>query len=257
MAEPDQAAPAAADQQRAGRAGAQAGAAAPGAAATGYTPRQFDTPVQLFEGEWDEEGVWFYQAFNNTIADYAIKHQQLGGDDFNPHRMTWVKPSFAWVLYRSGYGRKHNQVRVLKLKIRHESLARLLSRCSCKHGGGGSKGRVQWDPARDIMSADGKEPRKMQRRRAIQIGLKAELSQLYVNSVVAIEDVTTLAHTVGDAHKSRSKEAMDALVPRLPVERPYMPPCSNDVLSNLAMMPGETAEWVAKIGLGEAFTKAK
>ena len=30
--------------------------------------------------------------------------------------MTWIKPSFAWMLYRCGYGRKHAQSRVLKLK---------------------------------------------------------------------------------------------------------------------------------------------
>jgi hypothetical protein len=80
-------------------------------------------------------------------------------------RMTWIKPSFAWMLYRAGYGRKTGQTRILKLKLPHAAVAELLSACECKHGGGGSKGRVQWDPSRDLMSSDGKgnatEPRRM------------------------------------------------------------------------------------------------
>ena len=59
--------------------------------------------------EQDEEGVYFYQAFNSAIADYAVENQRFGGDDFKPIRMTWIKPSFAWVLYRSGYATKPNQ----------------------------------------------------------------------------------------------------------------------------------------------------
>ena len=46
-----------------------------------------DECCQVFEGEYDEEGVYVYQAFCNSIADYALANQRLGGDDFNPHRM--------------------------------------------------------------------------------------------------------------------------------------------------------------------------
>ena len=65
--------------------------------------------VCQIEGEYDDEGMYFYQAFNDSIADFAIQNQKFGGPDFNPKRMTWIKPSFAWVLYRSGYAKKHNQ----------------------------------------------------------------------------------------------------------------------------------------------------
>jgi hypothetical protein len=44
--------------------------------------------VQLFEGEYDEEGVYIYQAFCSEIANYAIEHQTLGGPAFNTSRMT-------------------------------------------------------------------------------------------------------------------------------------------------------------------------
>ena len=195
--------------------------------------------VQVFRGQWDDEGVYFYQAYNDEIAEWAVQHQQFGGPQFNPTRMTWIKPSFAWVLYRSGYARKHNQTRILRVKLSHISAAELLNHCQCRTGGGGSKGRVQWDPERDLMSGDGRAPREMLRRRAIQIGLKGSLSEFYVKSVIAIEDVTELAHRVQAAHTAAdSKMAMSQLLPELPVERPYMPCCPAPVLTRLRMLPG-------------------
>merc|ERR1712137_1314942 len=165
----------------------------------------FDADVNVFRGEWDEEGVFFYQAFKDEIANWALKHQRYGGDEFCPLRMTWIKPSFAWMLYRSGYGHKHHQNRVLKVKVPHGAVAELLGQCKCKHGGHGSLGRVQWDPARNIMAgAKGKEPNIIGGQRAIQIGLKGKLSKRYVESIISIEDVTELAHQVGLAHKCKS-----------------------------------------------------
>jgi hypothetical protein len=237
-----------------------------------------------FLAEYDEEGVYFYQAYSSSIADWALEHQRFGGPDFNAGsvpayasqerpkdsalhaipvyecalsaaRMTWIKPSFAWVLYRSGYGSKHNQERVLKIKLPHVAVASLLSACKCAKGGGGSLGRVQWDPARDLMSAEGAEPRRMLRLRAIQIGLRGRLSEAYVAAVTQIQDVTALAHRVQAAHGAGSRRdsgcvsslgsaergcavaaAMAALADDLPRERPYMPHCEADVLRELMLI---------------------
>jgi hypothetical protein len=220
--------------------------------------------VQSIEAEYDNEGVFVYQAFCNEITEWAVQHQAFGGPAFNPSRMTWIKPSFAWVLYRSGYASKHNQEHVLKIKISHENFAHILAECQCKHGGGGSNGRVQWDPARDMYSAEGKEPRKMLRKRAIQIGIKGRLSEFYVGSVISIQDVTELARKVGVAHtmpslkkrchhdKQISGHSMEELLPRLPVESEYIPCCSTDTLRRLGMLPGEIAEAIGSIGFGKA-----
>ncbi|KAK3261636.1 hypothetical protein CYMTET_29462 [Cymbomonas tetramitiformis] len=216
---------------------------------------QHGLDVQVLSAEWDEDGVYFYQAFNDQIADWAIENQRFGGPGFNPTRMTWIKPSFAWMLYRAGYGRKHNQNRILKVKIPHVAVAELLANCQCRHGGGGSHGRVQWDPARDIMAGEGRTPRMLLKRRAIQIGLKDSLSKHYVDSVVCIEDVTALAHRVQEAHQAKNNEAsgaaMSELLPELPVERPYMPQCSHAQLVLLGLLPGETALAVSQIGRGK------
>jgi hypothetical protein len=231
-------------------------------AATAATVLTGEGRVQVFEGEWDDEGVYFYQAFRDSIADYALEHQRFGGQDFSPTRMTWIKPSFAWMLYRAGYGRKHGQMRILKIKLAHEAVAHILSHCTCIEagfrGGGGEcvDGRVQWDPARDLMSPDPKkdEPRKMLSTRAIQIGVARSLSEYYVQHTLRIQEVSALARAVGAAHKAHRKkpkaltEAMEAL--GLPAERPYMPLCKDAVLLRLGMLPGAGAAALGHIGRG-------
>jgi hypothetical protein len=212
--------------------------------------------AQIFRGEWDEEGVFVYQAFNESIAAWAVEHQRFGGPLFKAKRMTWIKPSFSWILYRSGYAQKHNQERILKIKLSHATLAQILSQCQCKHGGGGSIGRVQWDPARDLMTPEGKGkrvlPRKMLRERAIQIGMKDSLSEYYVGNTLSIEDVTGLALKVYEAHQApHSGLAMEALERLLPRERGYLPACPVEVLCRLALLPGEAAEEVEKLGRGK------
>jgi len=264
--------------------------------------------VQMFHGAWDAEGVYFYQAFRSGIADWALQHGHLGGPAWNPKRMTWIKPSFAWMLYRSGYGRKPGQERVLRIKLPHAAVAELLSRCklvftslsgdestsasstrsnrrraaaevptvgvdeggladegpecgtaSARKAADGGSGRVQWDPERDLFSAEGRQPRAMLRTRAIQIGISGSVSEFYVESAVSIEDVTQLAHAVQDAHLQKRQAAvkakMDLLAAQLPEERPYMPQCSQADLLRLGLLAGEPAAALSRLGRGRASCK--
>ena len=48
---------------------------------------------------------------------------------------------------------------------------------------------------------------------------------------------------------------MEEVIPQLPNEQVYMPQCSNEVLQNLGLIPGETAFAIAKIGKGNKFEK--
>ena len=221
-----------------------------------------------FRADYDDEGVYLYQAYSDDIAEYSLAHQRLGGPSFDPARMTWAKPSFGWLLYRSGYGRKHGQHRLLRFKVPHEALGLILAQCHCvdtnkatrgtvqRTEGAGGGGRVQWDPERDLMVPDGREPRAMLRRRAIQIGMAGRLSEQYVASIVAISDFTALGHRVGLAHrekKDRDRIAMmEALCPELPRERLYVPRCPHSVLVSLGMMPGPTADAMGRMGRGKA-----
>jgi hypothetical protein len=93
--------------------------------------------------------------------------------------MTWTKPNFAWMIHRAGYG--SNQTRILKIKFSHQTVSDLLSQCKVStHASGGSTGRIQWDPERNLISGSRQEPKKVPNTRAIQIGLKGHLSELYV-----------------------------------------------------------------------------
>ena len=199
--------------------------------------------VNVFHGEWDEEGVFFYQVYCDAIASWAVERQMFGGHLFKPDRMTWIKPSLAWMLYRSGYGTKHGQTSVLKVKLPHSVVASLLSECTCKHGGGGGWGRVQWDPARDLFMSEknGQKwlPKKSTQQRAIQIGLKGHLSELYVSSILSIEDVTPLAHRIKEAHSQKNetdvRRNIAELSSELPEEREYTPTCIKSKLADLQM----------------------
>lgn len=211
-----------------------------------------DTSHHHFVGEWDGEGVYFYQAFNESIASWAVMNQRFGGPHFCPDRMTWIKPSFAWVLYRAGYGFKdRNQSRILKVKVSHEAVTDILGSSVLAHDNASADncGRVQWDPARSLeQGSAAKTKRNMGNtiephrigKRAIQIGMRGELSHHYVRSVISIEDVTTLAHEVHAAHSlwdrpTEQESAIARLRHELPTERVYFPHCLPKVFAKLRM----------------------
>jgi hypothetical protein len=58
---------------------------------------------------FDDETVIVYQANRPRIAEYALAHQVFGGPEFSFARMTWMKPNFLWMMFRSGWGQKPDQ----------------------------------------------------------------------------------------------------------------------------------------------------
>ena len=42
------------------------------------TSRPPATQSQIFRAEYDDEGVYFYQAYGDDIADHALRHGRLG-----------------------------------------------------------------------------------------------------------------------------------------------------------------------------------
>merc|ERR1712080_472968 len=125
-----------------------------------------------------------------------------------------------------------DQARILKVKLPHSAIAEILDRCRHGHGNGGADGRVQWDPARSLLRAQGREPARAGGR-AIQIGMRGDLSRYYVASAISIMDVTSLAHTVQKVHELMTEDceaAVKDLLSRgiLPIERPYSPQCTEE-----------------------------
>ncbi|RHZ46916.1 uncharacterized protein CDV56_102444 [Aspergillus thermomutatus] len=55
-----------------------------------------------------------YQAYTSSIADAALDAQRFV-PPFSRTHITWVKASFLWMAYRSGWARKPKQERVLAI----------------------------------------------------------------------------------------------------------------------------------------------
>ena len=148
---------------------------------------------------YDDNTVRVYQAYRNEIADEALK---LGtfGSHFKKTRMTWIKPSFLWMMYRAGWAEKEGQERVLAINITKEGFLTILKNSVLSHydrkvyekaeeweqDKRNFSGRCQWDPERNIFGS----PLEF---RAIQLGLKDEMVESYIKKwIVNIEDITPM-----------------------------------------------------------------
>ncbi|MCB9641220.1 MAG: DUF4291 family protein [Myxococcales bacterium] len=150
---------------------------------------------------FDVEGVYVYQAFKDNIVQEALRLGHFG-KGFGLERMTWIKPSFGWILHRSGYATKHRQTRIVRVKIPHEHFLGLLqqavstsydrdaypSQSAWQLALDRSEVLVQWDPERDIWSRPTGE-------RAIQLGIRGDSIKHYaLDWPLSVEDVTPWAH---------------------------------------------------------------
>jgi len=186
-------------------------------------------PYRQIRALYDDETITVYQAYSAPIALAAVTHQKLNASpDFKMQRMTWIKPSWCWMMYRSGYSFKDaRQAHILALKMRHEDFERLLKEAAvCKDEKLSAEERrrdvrVQWDPERSpVLGPLG--------YRSIQIGISGEMARWWVEEgVVEIEDVTGRARdmkSVVDGRKKVEKVEVEKLVERglMPVEVEYV-----------------------------------
>ena len=59
--------------------------------------------TRIIYARYDERGIDVYQAFKPSIVEEALRHGRFG-KGFGLDRMTWIKPSFLWLMERSGWG---------------------------------------------------------------------------------------------------------------------------------------------------------
>jgi hypothetical protein len=179
---------------------------------------------------YTDSTVTVYQAYSPQIADAAL-HAGTFVEPFKRDRMTWIKPSFLWMMYRSGWASKANQERVLAVELSRVGFEWALENSSLSHYDpkvhpgidewrkekDASPVRVQWDPERSIRL-------ERESRRAIQIGLSAEAVDQYLEEwIVSISDVTALAHGIeADVRENRCEQART----KLPRELSYPLPAS-------------------------------
>lgn len=149
--------------------------------------------------QFDEETIVVYQAYRPEIGAFAARHGRFGAG-FSFSRMSWVKPNFLWMMFRSGWGTKENQEVTLAIRLRREGFDSMLAAAvpssfapesfaseeSWKKAVATSDVRLQWDPDHDPSGT-------RVERRAIQLGLRDEALRRFANEwIVSIEDVSEL-----------------------------------------------------------------
>jgi hypothetical protein len=177
-------------------------------------------PERQVRALFDDDTITVYQAYGPEIADAALAAGTFVSP-FKRDRMTWIKPSFLWMMHRSGWATKPGQERILAVRISRDGFEWALRHASLSQEATKRLVRVQWDPERSL---------QLERldHRTIQVGLGGEAVGRYVDEwIEGISDVTSLAH---DLHDLVEAEAVDTARGMLPQERPYHLPADVQVV---------------------------
>lgn len=183
-------------------------------------------PNNQIRAYYTDKTIRIYQAYSDVIADSALEHGTFVSPPFKIDRMTWIKPSFLWIMYRSGWAQKDaNQKRILAIDIKREGFEWALMNGCLSHKPEHLNNeewkihkskypvRIQWDPERDIFS----QPLSY---RAIQIGLSEEAVLKYINEwIITINDITndvlTIKHLIdkGDVENAKNMLPIEKIYP--------------------------------------------
>jgi len=172
--------------------------------------------------QFDDESVVVYQAYALEIGLYAAKHGRFG-PGFSFTRMSWIKPNFLWMMFRSGWGTKEGQEVTLAIRMQRAAFdsvilagvptsfdpKRFASEAEWRRAGAAASVRWQWDPDHDPAGAP-------LERRAIQLGIRGKaLNQFATEWIQSIEDISPLVAA------QRNRPVSELQVPR---ERVYPMP---------------------------------
>ncbi|HEY0755727.1 MAG TPA: DUF4291 domain-containing protein [Ktedonobacteraceae bacterium] len=181
--------------------------------------------VYEIRANYDVRLITVYQAYTKAIALPAIQNKRFVAP-FSLNRMTWIKPSFLWLMERSGWGTKAGQEMILAVRITRAGWEEALSQAILTsydprvyHAYDAWAAlfektlvHVQWDPERTLRG-------KKLPVRSIQVGLSRHIIEKYVNAwTVEIQDATPLVRKIAgllqQGQEAKAKEF-------LPKERVY------------------------------------
>jgi hypothetical protein len=183
------------------------------------------TPQRQIRAVHTADTITVYQAYPPAIAAPAIASGRFTGP-FKRDRMTWIKPSFLWMAYRSGWASKPGQEHVLAIEITRDGFHWALEHASLSHHDPAvyanhdewaerkqvSPVRIQWDPERDLHH----QPLD---HRSLQIGLSGDAVRRYVDEwTINITDITDHVHRIGALIATGQ---LDDARQHLPDEQPY------------------------------------
>ncbi len=174
----------------------------------------------------DASTIVVYQAYLPAIAAFALKNGVLGGPEFSFSRMSWIKPNFLWMMYRSAWATSPGQETVLGLRISRTFFEHILrsavpsshtaysqdSREQWQNRLASSQVRLQWDPDHDPSGG------KLERR-AIQLGLRGETLRAYATS--ELQELVDMTPLIVQQRANASRKLWPSL--RTPIENVYLP----------------------------------
>lgn len=192
-------------------------------------------PTHQIRGLHTESTVTVYQAYAPEIGEPAARTGRFPSV-WKRDRMTWIKPSFLWMMYRCGWAAKEGQETVLAVEITREGFEWALRNACLSHYAHGvhpdqaswkrelkhAPTRVQWDPERDLHL----NPLP---HRSLQLGLAGDAARRYADEwAVSITDVTEKATAIHNLMRENDLATAESL---LPEERPY--PAGDELLAHL------------------------
>lgn len=169
---------------------------------------------------FDQNAIAVYAAFDSSIANIAVARQQLL-PPFSYDRMTWIKPSFLWLMYRSNWAQQPGMDRILRIWVGRKEWDNALREAilttpephvypdakQWRQFADKARIKVQWDPERDIRN------QRLQHK-SIQVGITAALSEQYAKQWIRrIEDLTPLTHQIRNLVFQGKYNAAEALLP--------------------------------------------
>ncbi len=175
---------------------------------------------------YDDDTIIVYQAYAPAIASYALEHRQFGGS-FSYQRMSWVKPNFLWMMFRSDWSRAPGQEKVLAIRLRRPFFESLLAQAvpsssllAAGHADEGawkdavqkSNVRLQWDPDHLPSGAPCT-------RRALQLGLRGGVLEAYGRAECL--EIIDMSEFVAQQRENARGDAHGLL---MPLERVYRVP---------------------------------
>ncbi|WP_329008590.1 DUF4291 domain-containing protein [Micromonospora rifamycinica] len=182
-------------------------------------------PVRQIRARYSAATITVYQAYPPQIALPSVSAGRFVAP-FKRDRMTWIKPSFLWMMYRCGWATKPGQERVLSIEITREGFEWALAHACLSHYDRKTHGdranwsrqvrsspvRVQWDPERSLRL-------HTLPYRSLQLGLSGAAVDRYVDDwTVAVTDITPAVERIRDLlHRGDDRAA----AARLPVEQVY------------------------------------
>jgi hypothetical protein len=189
--------------------------------------------------QFDNDTIIVYQAYCPNIGRFAVEKGYFGGD-FKFSRMSWIKPNFLWMMYRSQWGRSERQEVVLAVRLKREFFDSLLTQAVpssfTPHAFGSrdewaaavarSDVRLQWDP-------DHLPTGEKCERRAIQLGLRGAVLESYAKrEIVQIIDMSTfVAEQRSNIHEWKNGKLIT------PIEHVYV--AANRNVSRIEVLGGD------------------